>query len=487
MADLPHEVMANIISYLPPPLAPYACVNGLFRDFIEKRTFSKAKTNSAAAEIAQFNNILAAPRRRHLLRELEFEVVLPEPSAERAEKFQNDAEAAEDNRVFSEAIHALFRRLHDWGDISPDSDGAATFMLIISATGVAWRGSEKYINISRPGRDRKWRCKPPGRYTYRRLEFVGLEELPTVGCIKGFDEWGRFIHPSAMATMLSALPNLVHMTFECLPVVRRMRALFDSLEDGMSALMAALARIPSLEEITLTYGRHPKDHFWEPEVRVLEAEGDRMAMALRQLSRLPRLRILNLTGYCVLSPDALVMNAKDTWPSLELFRLWFSLLDPYGSWYFKRNEKCRLIRLLGRWDDGLDPDPEILGDTGVKDWKEPNAWCRLDGNEWHDEFRTEPDTAKFNPMMAAIAGMATEMPRLKHAFFNFGEAAFIWCHRQDPRQGLDWEFFFEEQNLVWKPSQALVRICEKRGGSSIVTKSESEFHDASRRYRSMVS
>lgn len=79
---------------------------------VETRSFNTVKLNSHPESLRQFGDVFSDETIRDLVKAIRFDVVLPVISDKRLRnKFQSSREAAENSRVFTEAVVALFTRL----------------------------------------------------------------------------------------------------------------------------------------------------------------------------------------------------------------------------------------------------------------------------------------------------------------------------------------------------------------------------------------
>ena len=117
-------------SYLAPePLAAYATVSEEWRRAVERRTFSTLYLNQS--RLADFARIVTSPRRQSVGR-LDFDVVLDAYSKEARSKYETPEEQAKNDKVFTEAVKALFSYLSAWPEEEVSKSGLELNVLAYS-------------------------------------------------------------------------------------------------------------------------------------------------------------------------------------------------------------------------------------------------------------------------------------------------------------------------------------------------------------------
>lgn len=420
--ELPTEILHGIVFSLDGPLAPYASISRSFQDLTEQATFAEIRTSSANDEVKLFESAFSSLRRRRLLRTLHFRVELPDISEKRFKKFQSRREAAENNRVYTDAVHALFRRLAPWAE-APDVETSCFRLNITSASPKDGKSPHSSENHDRPA----WEV----RDHYKYIEFDRAPELPPVACVDAFCPEGRRLDPSTLAAISRALPNLKLLDWWFYTAPRRLHALWLGLRESMASAVLDLTKLTALEDLYIySEDSDPANHNWEPMSVVDSAGNNRLSISLSHLSKLPRLRNLKIVGLHTLSPAVFDLHdEKNAWQSLEHLELQVSAIAPDGRWYFTGDRN--LAEQDEQEDYESDPDaPEAAldsEDSDTSDFLPEFKWAKLDGQVPNFNFRRHPDPEVFDPFVMAMASAAVRMPALKQCMCDFTQARAGFC------------------------------------------------------------
>lgn len=124
------ELSSLIVSHLvPEPLAIYATVSEEWRRAVEGHTFDTLRLNpSRLADSAR----IVTSSRRQLVRRLEFDVVLDAYGKEARSKYETPEEQAKNNKVFTDAVKAIFSYLSDWPEDEVSKNGIELNLLAYS-------------------------------------------------------------------------------------------------------------------------------------------------------------------------------------------------------------------------------------------------------------------------------------------------------------------------------------------------------------------
>lgn len=407
--ELPVEILQEIISKIDGPLAPYANVSLSFQRLIEPATFAEIETSSTNDEVKLFESAFADGRRRRLLRTLHFTVKLPDITEKRFRKFQTKREAAENARVYTDAVHALFRRLAPWAKHSDDIETAPSFRLHLrSASPRVGKRSLLPGEHDRPA----WEI----RNGYKYIEFDRAPELPPVACVNMLYPGGRRLDPRAMGTIARALPRIKTLYWWFYTAPRRQHPLWLGLRESMSSAVLDLAALSTLEDLQIcSEDLDPMNQDWEPTSIGDSAGDDGLSVALNHLSKLPRLRKLKIDGLHTLSPAVFDLDCANPWPSLECLELQVSAIAPDGRWYFTGN------RNLAEQDEQENYESDSDA-SEASDFLPEFQWARLDGQVPWFRFRRHPDPEVFDPFVIAMASAVVRMPVLKRFECGFSQA-----------------------------------------------------------------
>lgn len=475
MEKLPTEVLQHILSHLGTPLAPYASVSRSFQMLIEPITFAKIETSSASDDVERFESAFASLYRRRFLRRLKFKVLLPDISDKRMNKLQSTDEATKNDRVYTDAVHAFFRRMSSWDEYNDDHDGFTPSFHLVIASASPKDGTKPVIpsNHDYPA----WEV----RNNYKYIDFKDLDHLPPIKWVTSFTTDGRRLRPNTLGTIVAALPNLKSLEWWFYTAPRRMATLWADLRDSMASLISQLARLPLLEDVEIySEDDDPWNHDWEP-MNVTSAAGtDQLSIAVSQLSQLPRLRRLGLGGLHTLLPAAFEANTTNPWPSVEDFTIEVCTIAPDGQWYFTGDRETA-ERPTDEPADESDSDASEAAldseDSDASDFLPEFAWRRLNGEIPYLDYRRHPDPDVFNPLIIAIARAVVSMPLLKFfaCEFSGSRAASIRCLRPPPKGTIDdslsstpealWTILMEKEiedggDSNWTPPSEMVKILE---------------------------
>lgn len=470
--ELPTEILHGIVFNLDGPLAPYASVSRSFQDLIEQTTFAEINTSSANDEVKLFESAFSRLRRRRLLRTLHFKVERPDISEKRFKKFQDKREAAENNRVYTDAVHALFRRLASWAEVS-GMETPCFRLNITSASPKDGKSPHSSGNHDRPA----WEF----RNDYKYIEFNQVPELPPVACVDVFSPEGRRLDPSTLAAISRALPNLKILDWWFYAAPRRLHTLWLGLRESMASAVLDLAQLTALEDLHLYYeDSDPANHDWEPRSVVDSAGNDRLSVSLSHLCRLPRLRNLKIDGLHTLSPAVFDLHEeKNAWQSLEYLELQVSAIAPDGHWYFTGDRNLAEQDEQQDYESNSDAPEAALDseDSDASDVLPEFKWAKLDGQVPDFDFRRHPNPEVFDPFVMAMASAAVRMPALKQCMCDFtqartatimyyapGQARPGFCAAASSLECGSWTIILEKEDQEdednWNPPEEMVQKLE---------------------------
>jgi hypothetical protein len=454
MEKLPAELVHVICAHLSPPLASYATVSRPWQQAVESRTFFSVTVDSDPASFAEFQAVFAAAHRRALLRQLVFVVDLPAPSEKRIRKLQSRREATANAEIYTRAVIALFTFLRTW-----EHDGHAGLALTLCATSPLKRHPNKHGYSS--GTRLLWVVRnllgPVGLDSGALLASGGLPVVPVVSSVATGWWPNRRIDPAVIPWVARAVPNAGAMMWDFFAVPRRLPGLRRSERLSLANALTSVANadLGLLTALEIHWqDADPYNEAFVPDSLVDPASGrDPLSVAFRQLSRLPSLRDLELTGCHVLGsemfedPESSAANPAPMWPALTHLKLCMSATTPDGRWYFAGDAPS------AEHDGSTDsPTSEPThSDTSDADLAPGHAWVRVrdDANNMFCRFRSTPDSTALTPFVLSMARAVARMPVLRRL-----ELAVGW---DETRPGIQADYFGAEEppgrsTAVMKPS-----------------------------------
>ncbi|KAI1138791.1 hypothetical protein F5Y05DRAFT_350958 [Hypoxylon sp. FL0543] len=309
MDTIPSEILTYILSDLDAPLAPYAGVCRAFQYVIETRTFRQIQIiHGTLPSVRRFDAIFGDKRRRYLLRELEFNIALPNKlkhDRKRPLKYLRD-------RAFTLALNRLFMCLEKWNCIPEGLERPPSFTLRI-------------------------RCTTPDvdygavHNNHKHLQFDELQSLPTLECVEKLRIQHLQIFPRDMALICGALPCLRDLRWDLGNVPRRLGDLRADLRNSMATALLQ-TDFSRLETLHIQWIDHdPVNHDWRPETYVDAHGRDHLSIGVNRIMKLPHLKKLYLDGCFILSPEVFDMNCEDVPKSLECLGIESCLVTPAGG------------------------------------------------------------------------------------------------------------------------------------------------------------
>lgn len=221
MVDLPGNIIDEIIDYLDEPLAGYATISTSWQQCIERRTFKELKVSSDGDDLALFQEyVMHRHHRQEVLRNIEYNIILPYVSDKRIRKLVSRREAAANNAAFTAAVAKFFPAL---ATLSPDITAPLALRLFPESPRnptIERDSPEKHYG------DRMWTIRDIyGHPLEFDLSQITLP-LPTVGRITVFEIWStKKIHPSCYPPLLLAMPGIQELEMMASLPRRRQMAL----------------------------------------------------------------------------------------------------------------------------------------------------------------------------------------------------------------------------------------------------------------------
>jgi hypothetical protein len=228
MLTLPPEIINNVFSFLPTPLAPYAGVSKQWQGLIETRTFSELHLTTA--RLPDFQRIVG-PSRYSIVRQIQFIATLPEYEIAARSKFEGDEDRERNNQAFSMAISSLFHALHSWPDRSQ-----VTLTIFAQSPSDWYAEPDKEKRMKRYDVGSLWgRDLLDHRYERSYLQW-SAQDMPSVNAVVALNIIGegdcRRIAPAAVARIACRLPRLRKIDCMLCDNERKNLVLRDSLRDG---------------------------------------------------------------------------------------------------------------------------------------------------------------------------------------------------------------------------------------------------------------
>lgn len=379
--------------------------------------------------LAQFDEAFVDPAKRVILRDITFEVVLPEISIKRLKKVQSNAEVAANNAAFTRSISDFLRRLATW-----EARDGASLGLTITAESPTHKRREELVGNGTLANSHNsfgppiWELRNMDNML--RFEAGTASQLPEVPCITRLccvEFLGpRMLHPSAQVAISNACVAATVVEWDlCLPGRRTMPARIRE----RSALAKALhdLKLASVTEFILTLNDNdPMNEAFELDSLLDQPDDfDSLSLGVRRIAQLPRLRKLELRGTWILSPVAFGPHpelADLCCPLLEEIVVDVSMCTPDGK-YLLAGHPEDAPEDDGYYESEEEPPAAPLdsGDSDTSDWAPEFAWGKEDGDIPVVMFRTTPNDETYVPLWISLARAARcSMPKLRTMTVNFG-------------------------------------------------------------------
>ncbi|ETS87825.1 hypothetical protein PFICI_01653 [Pestalotiopsis fici W106-1] len=383
--------------------------------------------------LAEFDEAFVDPAKRALLRDIKFEVVLPEISIKRLKKVQSNAEAAANDAAFTRAISDFLGRLARW---EARDDGASLSLTITAESPTHKKRKELVENGTLTNSHNSfgpsiWEIRNMDRML--RFEAGNPPQLPEVPCITKLCcvEYlcPRSLHPGVQVAISNACVAASVVEWDlCLPGRRTMPARVRE----RAALAQALrdAKLANVTELMLTLNDNdPMNEAFELDSLLEQHDDlDSLSLGVRHIAQLPMLRKLELRGTWILSPVAFGPHPElpDVHCSLlEEIVVDVSMCTPDGR-YLMMGDPEDAGEDDGYYESGEEPPPAPFDsdDSDTSDWAPEFAWGKEEGDIPVVMFRTTPNDETFVPIWKSFARAARcSMPKLRNMTINFGTGA----------------------------------------------------------------
>ena len=236
--------------------------------------------------------------------------------------------------------------------------------------------------------------------------------LPPVTCVWGLDlnSYGRAttsIHPDVFSQLSKFLPGLVSVKWRLEDVPRYMSSLRLGLRLAfVGSFLEENPSLPSLECLLIAGDKEPDPlhHEYPPQACIHAGHDDPLRSVIDGLSRLPRLRKLQLgssSAPMCFPSDWFDGRASSpaAWPSLRELVVWIERTTPTGEWYFE-----------GEPTDTWTVDVASAGDIAG-----PILWTFA--------YHLKPETGAFTPLISSLARAVSRMAALQRIDVQFDSAA----------------------------------------------------------------
>ncbi|KAE8140676.1 hypothetical protein BDV38DRAFT_268850 [Aspergillus pseudotamarii] len=364
-----------------------------------------------SSDLDMLRQVFSTPRRRKLLRKLEYEIDLPTYSKNRILCLERRREIKANNEAFNQGVIDLFDEMSSW-----QTQGMDLTLTASSPMDRHRRSSELGCGLS----DKRWSFED----NYLTLDTeVSLPQLPFVEGLM-IANARRSLHPSAIGKIISSLPSLERLTMELnAPKAKRVE-----MQDEHRSSLANALESPSLSNLRtlniyieqdIPYNQSFKNRPTDPQY----PDGDVLNTALRKLAEDTHLTTLNLTGWWLVSPA--LFNTDKTFPYLQKVQIQGALITYDGRWYYNGNPadvepSYDSSRDDDDDEDSSDSDSNSSFNSEFQDSIPEYREALLNGENPHYMWRTQPDLQMFDPLMKTMATAILRMPRLRNFSFSIG-------------------------------------------------------------------
>ncbi|RAQ49289.1 hypothetical protein AFGD_002447 [Aspergillus flavus] len=392
-----------------PKVAQYATISRNWQYAVERFTMADIKKYSS--DLDMLRHVFSTPRRRKLLRKLEYEIDLPTYSKNRILCLERRRESKANDEAFNRGVIDLFDEMSSW-----ETQGMDLTLTASSPMDRHRRSSELGCGLS----DKRWSFED----NYLTLDNeVSLPQLTFVGGLT-IANARRSLHPSAIGKIISSLPSLERLTMELnAPKAKRVEmqnehriSLANALE---SPSLSNLRTLNIYIEQDIPYNHNFKNQPTDPQY----PDGDVLNIAIRKLAENTHLRTLNLTGWWLVSPA--LFNTDKTFPYLQKVQIQGALITYDGRWYYSGNPtdveaSYDPIRYGADDEDSSDSDSNSSFNSEFQDSLPEHREALLNGERPYHMWRTQPDLQMFDPLMKVMATAILRMPRLRTFSFSIG-------------------------------------------------------------------
>ncbi|KIM95401.1 hypothetical protein OIDMADRAFT_95495, partial [Oidiodendron maius Zn] len=381
---------------------------------VERRTFSTLHLNPS--RLADFARIVTSPRRQ-LVGRLEFDVVLDAYSKEACSKYETPEEQAKNDKVFTEAVKALFSYLSAWSEEEVSKNGLELNILAYSPSDLFCTPTEERMNriMMRYAQPADLLSERFER-SYLRLVSTGAsasETLPDLPIITRLHVGSRFfsgspgprlIWPGSASAIALKLPRLQDLKLTLGDNEKRNLSLRKTARDEFRHGISSLPSTIKSFSLYYPYITPRNESFMPPDITPKGSGSDPLSNSLRTFSQqLTSIYIEHIVisseFFWPLGSDAAPIDPPH-WPYLTTLNILFLPVTPSGQWLFERDPA----------EEVIDDEEDRTRDLSLH--YEPE---RLPPREdWYiDHFRRKPNERLMNDFYLAIGRAVDNMPCLR--------------------------------------------------------------------------
>ncbi|CAJ2507611.1 Uu.00g087970.m01.CDS01 [Anthostomella pinea] len=408
--ELPVEVIDQILDDIienepaAPRLSRCAIFGAKWKFAVEARTFQEIKITNRYQDIQQFHAAFNTDKSRQtIVKVINFDIILPTYPKYRRHQAETVHEIRLNRTAFTSAIHRLFTTLGSWNHELPaqgndlrlclnvysPSDYVRCFGMQITQGWVYPRLDGKFLHLAL--------CEFLRNPGARLLEAKSVTEL----------EWdGRPLHPTAVGSILKALPQLKDAFMYLTQPANRLKVEKLQHRQALASSLVSLS-LAHLTHLTLDYPQdYVSNHDFVPGSLCDPNGQDRLSLAIHTICQQSPIRQLVLGRDFNVSRELFFgrndrLEVGELWPSMEVVTIMASVIAPDGG-YFLTGTKPR-------------------GRPRYRTHGRPGRVRRLqNGQEPYNPWRNEIDHEKVKPMMRAVTTAIFRMPRLEKADFSIG-------------------------------------------------------------------
>jgi F-box associated protein len=221
MQPLSLELIDTIVAHVDSKdLARCASVSISFRNAVERRTFRSLSFLST--ELDRFVEAFSEQRRRLLLKQITFKIVLPEYEERYFARFEREPDRKANNEVYTQAIKSLFEQLSSWEDGSGMTSSEISHSYFGISLEIQAYSPSDISHRPDPDMDRELQMTGTrsdlfeARYRRSFLRILDVDKIPAVQRISSFTvhtwndrfEGVRYMEPASVAQLASQMPAL---------------------------------------------------------------------------------------------------------------------------------------------------------------------------------------------------------------------------------------------------------------------------------------
>ncbi|KAL5351526.1 hypothetical protein ACLOAV_003385 [Pseudogymnoascus australis] len=435
IASLSPETLAQILSYIPrdhdnlmvrlarirdggpikptSELPPYATVCKTWQWHIEQRTFREI--NLPSSELEYFSKLLTGYRRA-ALREVRYQVVLPEYDDAACGLEETEEDKKVNNAAFTTAVAELLRLVKGWEDEDEKELSGKGLNAREGLVPLSLEMSQIYSPSDAKKRD-------SGLLKQQRIEVAdgirsdlfeerhcdswlrlgpldGVPELKRVTKYAVSPSYPRPVEAESIVRLANKFPALEKLELQIMEKNEGLEVQRKDRYDFAIALLS-LSSLP-LTSFSLCAESSSPRYQLQNLPSVLLSDTDHLSLALYAISLIPTLRTIDLSGPIMISSQlfqppasldpafASLASKAPQWPSLTTYSANFSAVHPSGFWYFV-----------------FHPDNPVPHDFVIP------LQLEFDGDHGRGMFRTYPNDEAMDELLGAAGKAKHNMPALQ--------------------------------------------------------------------------